>query len=77
MMGVNLSAGGSLQWFRNELCQADVAAAKRTKTEVYDLLTDEAAGRAGRAARGCSSCPTSPASGRRTPIPTPGAASSA
>ena len=26
MMGVNLSAGGSLQWFRNELCQADVAA---------------------------------------------------
>ena len=25
MMGVNLSAGGSLQWFRNALCQADVA----------------------------------------------------
>ena len=24
-MGVNLSAGGSLQWFRNALCQADVA----------------------------------------------------
>ena len=32
MMGVNLSAGGSLQWFRNELCKADVAAAKRAKT---------------------------------------------
>jgi len=42
MMGVNLSAGGSLQWFRNELCQADVAKAKRTKTEVYDILTAEA-----------------------------------
>ena len=42
MMGVNLSAGGSLQWFRNALCQADVAAAKRTKTEVYDLLAEEA-----------------------------------
>ncbi|MGA2031487.1 MAG: xylulokinase [Thermoguttaceae bacterium] len=43
MMGVNLSAGGSLQWFRNELCKADVAQAKRLKTEVYDLLTREAA----------------------------------
>jgi xylulokinase len=43
MMGVNLSAGGSLQWFRNELCKADVALAKRAKVEVYDLLTKEAA----------------------------------
>jgi len=43
MMGVNLSAGGSLQWFRNELCQADVAKAKRQKIEIYDLLTEEAA----------------------------------
>lgn len=42
MMGVNLSAGGSLQWFRNELCQADWAKAKRAKREVYDLLTEEA-----------------------------------
>jgi xylulokinase len=43
MMGVNLSAGGSLQWFRNELCRADVEAARRAKTEVYDLLAREAA----------------------------------
>jgi xylulokinase len=43
MMGVNLSAGGSLQWFRNELCKADVAAAKRAKKEVYEILTAEAA----------------------------------
>jgi xylulokinase len=42
MMGVNLSAGGSLQWFRNELCKADVAAAKRAKTEIYDRLAEEA-----------------------------------
>jgi xylulokinase len=42
MMGVNLSAGGSLQWFRNALCQADVAAAKKKKIDVYDLLTREA-----------------------------------
>ncbi len=44
MMGVNLAAGGSLQWFRNALCRADMAQAKRAKTEVYDLLTGEAAG---------------------------------
>jgi len=43
MMGVTLSAGGSLQWFRNELCRADAAAAKRKKQEVYDVLTAEAA----------------------------------
>ncbi len=42
MMGVNLSAGGSLQWFRNELCKADAAKAKRTKKEIYDILTAEA-----------------------------------
>ena len=42
MMGVNLSAGGSLQWFRNQLCQADVDKAKRKRCDVYDLLTEEA-----------------------------------
>jgi xylulokinase len=42
MMGVNLCAGGSLQWFRNELCKADMAAAKRAKREVYELLIEEA-----------------------------------
>ncbi len=42
MMGVNLSAGGSLEWFRNELCKADAAVAKKAKKEIYDLLTEEA-----------------------------------
>jgi len=42
MMGVNLSAGGSLQWFRNELCKADVEKAKQQNIEIYDLLTKEA-----------------------------------
>ncbi len=42
MMGVNLSAGGSLQWFRNELCKADWAKAKRAGKEIYDLLIREA-----------------------------------
>ena len=42
MMGVNLSAGGSLQWFRNELCKADAAAAKRANAKFTTLLTAEA-----------------------------------
>jgi xylulokinase len=42
MMGVNLSAGGSLQWFRNQLCKADVEVAEATGQEIYDILTDEA-----------------------------------
>ncbi len=43
MMGVTLSAGGSLQWFRNELCKADFAAAKKAKKDIYDILSKEAA----------------------------------
>lgn len=42
MMGVNLSAGGSLQWFCNELCKSDKAAAKKAKADIYDRLTAEA-----------------------------------
>ena len=43
MMGVTLSAAGSLQWFRNALCQELAAAAKKSKRDIYDLLTEEAA----------------------------------
>ena len=43
VMGVVLSAGGSLQWYRNQLGQADIAAAKKIKTDPYNLLTDAAA----------------------------------
>jgi xylulokinase len=43
MMGVNLASGGSMQWFRDTLCQADLARAKRQKKNIYDLLTEEAA----------------------------------
>ncbi len=43
MMGVTLAAGGSLQWFRNMLCAVDVAAARRKKMEVYEILSGEAA----------------------------------
>jgi len=43
VMGVVLSAGGSLQWFRNELGKAEVAAAKAQGIDPYVLLTGEAA----------------------------------
>ena len=42
MMGVSLTAGGALQWFRNELCQAVIEAARRAKVDPYNLLTKEA-----------------------------------
>ena len=43
VMGVVLAAGGSLQWFRNELGKAEVEAAKAEGVDPYFLLTDEAA----------------------------------
>ena len=43
VMGVVLSAGGSLQWFRNQLGQAEVAAAKKQKVDPYELITAQAA----------------------------------
>ncbi len=42
-MGVVLSAGGSFQWFRNELGKAEIAAATQKGEDPYYLLTDEAA----------------------------------
>ncbi|GIX03153.1 MAG: xylulokinase [Planctomycetaceae bacterium] len=43
VMGVVLSAGGSLQWYRNQLGQQEVQAARKLKTDPYNLLTDLAA----------------------------------
>ena len=43
VMGCALSAGGSLQWFRNQLCQEEVAAAKKKKVDPYELITEQAA----------------------------------
>jgi xylulokinase len=43
LMGVSLSGGGCLQWFRNTLCQAEVEAAKKKKTSAYEMITDEGA----------------------------------
>jgi len=42
VMGVVLSAGGSFQWFRNNLGKAEIDAAKSKGIDPYFLLTDEA-----------------------------------
>ena len=38
VFGCMLSAGGSFQWFRNNLADAEVAAAKKQKIDPYELL---------------------------------------
>ncbi|MBI2825933.1 MAG: xylulokinase [Planctomycetia bacterium] len=43
MMGVTLSAGGSLQWFQNELCATDAHAVDGA-SDAYDKLNKEAEG---------------------------------
>lgn len=43
VMGCVLSAGGSLQWYRNQLCQAEVLQAKKQKIDPYELITSAAA----------------------------------
>jgi len=70
MMGVTLSAGGSLQWFRNQLCKTDLAAAVRKGADLYDVLAGEAAA-APVGARGLFFLPY--LSGERTPHADPDA----
>jgi len=43
VFGCMLSAGGSFQWFRNQLGGAEVALAKKQKIDPYVLLTQQAA----------------------------------
>ena len=43
VMGVVLAAGGSFQWYRNELGKAEVEMARKKGEDPYFLLTDEAA----------------------------------
>jgi xylulokinase len=42
-MGVILSAGGSLQWYRRQLANDLLAEAKRRKVDPYEVLTERAA----------------------------------
>lgn len=43
VMGCVLSAGGSLQWYRNQLCAQEIQQARRLKVDPYELITAEAA----------------------------------
>jgi len=43
VMGVVLSAGGSLQWYRNQLAEAEATVAAAMGVDPYELLTSEAA----------------------------------
>ncbi|MBN2581226.1 MAG: xylulokinase [Pirellulales bacterium] len=43
LFGCVLSAGGSLQWFRNTLAQSEMQQARREKRDPYELLTAQAA----------------------------------
>jgi len=46
VMGVVLSAGGSLQWYRNQFGEMESAIAAGMETEAYELMTAAAAGAA-------------------------------
>ena len=39
-MGVTLAAGGSLQWFKNNMCKNEIEAAKAGNTNVYTILEE-------------------------------------
>ncbi len=64
VMGVVLSAGGSLQWYRNTLAEQEVALAARKKIDPYELITAQAA----KAPAGCEGLYFLPyLTGERTP----------
>ena len=68
LMGVMLSAGGTLQWYRDTFCQAETAVAAVLGRDPYELITEEAA----RAPLGCEGLLMLPyLTGERTPYPDP------
>jgi xylulokinase len=68
VMGVMLSAGGSLRWYRDALAQQEKAVAADCGIDPYELLTKEAA----QAPPGCEGLIFLPyLSGERTPYPDP------
>ena len=70
VFGCMLSAGGSLQWFRNHMARDEVARAKRDGVDPYELIADEA----GHAAPGCDGLLFLPyLTGERCPHPDPDA----
>ncbi len=70
VFGCMLSAGGSFQWFRNNLGQTEIALAKRKKVDPYELLI-AAAERAPAGSEGLFFLPY--LTGERCPYPDPNA----
>ncbi|MBC7236708.1 MAG: xylulokinase [Chloroflexi bacterium] len=70
VMGVTLSAGGSLRWFRDTLGQAERDIARLSGVDPYDIITAEAA----KAPAGCEGLIFLPyLTGERTPYADPNA----
>lgn len=70
VMGVMLSAGGSLRWYRDTFAECESAAARAMKTDPYDLLSAQVA----QAEPGCEGLIFLPyLTGERTPYPDPNA----
>ncbi len=68
MMGVALSSGGSLRWFRDTLGQPEKMVAGLSRVDPYEILTAEAAA----APAGCEGLIYTPyLSGERSPYPDP------
>ncbi len=70
VMGVMLSAGGSLRWLRDTLCGEEVAAAEKLGRDPYELMT-EAAASVPASSEGLVFLPY--LTGERTPYPNPNA----
>ena len=68
VMGVMLSAGGSLRWMRDALCAEERKVARNAGVDAYDLMTAEAA-RAPVGSEGLVFLPY--LTGERTPYPNP------
>ena len=71
MMGVSLSGGGCLQWFRNKLCQAEIESGKQTGVDPYETLDDRSRRRSARQPGARTFLPY--LSGERTPHADPDA----
>ncbi len=70
VMGVMLSAGGSLRWYRDTFAQSEIDQASAAGTEVYDILSDQVA----EVEPGCEGLIFLPyLTGERTPYPDPNA----
>lgn len=68
VMGVMLSAGGSLRWYRDTFGDSESAVAKALGRDPYEVITDEAAA----APAGCEGLVFLPyLTGERTPYPDP------